>query len=378
MWKTTSILIGAVLILVTLGIVMLASTSGVQGQTLYGNANYFVVRQVVWLGLASMGAALASRINYRFWKAITFPLVAVTAVLLVLCFVPHIGSTVKGSSRWLRLGPLTFQPSELAKFASIVMLSWWMARVQRRAEEFKRGLIIPLVGLGVLLILIFLEPDFGTTMLIATVGLALMFVGGSRFSYLLVVSVIGFLGFVLLIMQNAVRSRRVFAFLDPERYAQNEAFQLINANLAFVSGGGLGTGLGEGLQKMFYLPEAHTDFIFAIIGEELGLPASMAVVLLFLAILVCGFWISVHAPDKFGQLLAFGITLMITLQAAINIAVVTGCMPTKGLPLPFISFGGSSMVITFAMVGVLLNIASQSGNDPDRASHFIKDSAHRL
>ena len=378
MWKTTSVIIGIVLVLITLGIVMLASTSGIQGQNQFGDPNFYVKRQFLWLVIAAIGALVTSRIDYHVWRSLAIPLVVVTAILLVMELVPHIGQTVKGSSRWLRFGPITFQPSELAKFASIVMLSWWMARVQRRAEEFKRGLFIPLGGLGILLLLIFVEPDFGTTMLIAVVGFSLMFVGGSRFSYLFIAALVGMVGFILAIMQDAERTRRIVAFLNPEKYAQDEAFQLLNAIYAFVIGGGLGTGLGKGLQKRFYLPEAHTDFIFAIFGEEWGLPASLGVVLLFVALLICGARISVRAPDKFGRLLAFGITLMVVLQAMINIAVVTGCMPTKGLPLPFISFGGSSLLISLSMVGVLINIARHSGGESAGAGQYIKDSTHQL
>ncbi|HBA83526.1 MAG TPA: putative lipid II flippase FtsW [Verrucomicrobia bacterium] len=378
MWKTTSVIIGIVLLLITLGIVMLASTSGIQGQNQFGNPNYFIHRQLLWLSIAAIGALITARIDYHVWRTMAVPLVVVSAVLLVMTLLPHIGQTVKGSSRWLRFGPVTFQPSELAKFTSIVMLSWWMARVQRRAEEFRRGLVIPLGCLGVILLLIFVEPDFGTTMLIAVVGFSLMFAGGSRFSYLLISALLGLLFFTLAIMQDAERTRRIVAFLNPEKYAQDEAFQLLNAIYAFVIGGGMGTGLGQGLQKKFYLPEAHTDFIFAILGEELGLPASMFVVLLFVAFLICGTRISVRAPDKFGRLLAFGITLMIALQGLINIAVVTGCMPTKGLPLPFISFGGSSLLVSLSMVGVLINVARQSGGDLEASGHYIKDSAHQL
>jgi cell division protein FtsW len=378
MWKTTSVLIAIVLLLITLGIVMLASTSTLQGQNQFGDPNYFIKRQLLWLVIASIGAVITSRIDYHVWRSMAIPLVVVTAILLVMTLIPHIGQTVKGSSRWLRFGPVTFQPSELAKFSSIVMLSWWMARVQRRAEEFKRGLIIPLGCLGVLLLLIFVEPDFGTTMLIAVVGFALMFAGGSRFSYLLISALLGLLAFTLAIMQDAERTRRIVAFLNPEKYAQDEAFQLLNAIYAFVIGGGMGTGLGQGLQKRFYLPEAHTDFIFAILGEELGLGASVLVVLLFVAFLICGARICVRAPDKFGRLMAFGITLMVVIQAMINIAVVTGCMPTKGLPLPFISFGGSSLLISLSMIGVLINIARHSSGDLESGKSYIKDSTHQL
>jgi cell division protein FtsW len=251
-----------------------------------------------------------------------------------------------------------------------------MARIQRHADELWKGMIVPLGILGVNLLLIFIEPDFGTTLLIATVGMAMMFVAGVKFSYLLVAALAGLTGFFLAVMRNAERMRRIIAFLNPEKYARHEAYQLWNAIYAFVIGGGTGVGLGQSLQKRFYLPEAHTDFIFAIIGEELGLAASLLVVVLFLAILICGIRISLHAPDGFSRLLGFGLTLMITLQAVINIAVVTGCMPTKGLPLPFISFGGSSMIISMAMIGILINIGRAGITDEDIERRAIKDRGH--
>ena len=379
MWKTATILVSIVLVLITLGVVMLASTSGIQGRLQHHDPNFFVKRQVVALILGGICAILASWVDYRYWRPLAVPLAAASVVLLVLVLVPGVGLTIKGSSRWLRLGPVSFQPSETAKLATIVLLAWWMARVQRHAHEFKLGLIAPLFALGVFLGLIFIEPDFGTTILIAVVGMLMMFVGGTRPGYLMVSGALGLAGFTLAVMQNAERMRRITAFLNPEKYAEDEAFQLLNAIYAFVAGGGRGVGLGQGLQKHFYLPEAHTDFIFAIVGEELGLAASLGVVLAFLGIFLCGIRITFRAPDQFGKLLAFGITLMLSVQAMINIAVVTGSMPTKGLPLPFISFGGTSMLISLLMIGILVNIARQAGEmeEGDDAG-FIKDAAHRF
>lgn len=379
MWKTATILVGIVLILVTLGVIMLASTSGFQSRAQFHDAGFFLRRQVVALILGGICAIAVSWIDYQYWRKFAVPLAIVSVVLLLLVLIPGIGLNIKGSSRWLRVGPVNFQPSELAKLASVILLAWWMARVQRHAHEFRLGLIVPLIGLGMFLGLIFIEPDFGTTMLIGIVGMMLMFVGGTRFGYLLVAGALGLSVFTVAIMQDAERMRRIIAFLNPELYAEDEAFQLLNAIYAFVAGGGRGTGLGQGMQKHFYLPEAHTDFIFAIIGEELGLAASLGVVILFLGLFLCGIRITFRAPDQFGKLLAFGITLMISVQAMINIAVVTGSMPTKGLPLPFISFGGSSVLISLAMIGVLINIARQAGESEEGDdSGFIRDAAHRF
>ena len=380
MWKTTSILGGMVLLLSVLGIVMLASTSAVQGELLHNDAAFFLKRQAVWLLSALLVGGLVCRVNYHVWRPLAIPLMLVCVGLLLAVWLPHVGrGLTKGSHRWLHLGPLNFQPSELAKFGIICWLAWWMTRVRRQAEDVRLGLIFPLAGLGLVLGLIFLEPDFGTTMLIGLVGLAMMYLGGARFGHLAIASVTGFVFIVLAIAHNENRMNRFLAFINPENHAQDYAFQLLQSLHAFVMGGAYGVGFGQSLQKQFYLPEAHTDFIFAIVGEELGLPAALGVILLFFGLCVCGMRIAFRAPDQFGRLLAFGITLMITVQAAINIGVVTGCLPTKGLALPFISFGGSSLLVTYAMVGVLANIARQIEADPRRdETRYIRDQAHDL
>jgi len=228
--------------------------------------------------------------------------------------------------------------------------------------------------MGVVLLLVFLEPDYGTTLLIGAVGMAILFLGGTRLSYLSIISVACLCLFAVAIAHDPNRLGRFLAFLHPERYAEDKAFQLTQGINAFVSGGPYGTGLGHGMQKQYYLPEAHTDFILPIIAEELGFGASIGVLLLFLGIFVCGIAIVVRARDTFGRLLAFGITLTLTLQAMLNIGVVTGCLPTKGLALPFISYGGSSMVMSGVMIGVLVNVALHAGGlIDDEDTREIKD-----
>jgi len=379
MWKTSTVLLWVVLVLLSLGIVMLASTSGIKALSLYNDSTYFVKRQAAWLALAVVCGVFAGFLDYRRWKPWALPIALMAMLMLVLVFVPHVGVKIGGSRRWLHLGPLSIQSSEIAKFALILALSWWMSKEQRRVSQFKRGALIPALIMGGMVGLILCEPDFGTTMLCAVVGLSIMFVGGTRVPHLLACAVPCLAGFVVLVLHNRVRMLRIVAFMDPDKYAQSYAFQLVSSINSFISGGLTGAGLGESLQKHFYLPEAHTDFIFAIIGEELGMAASLLVVALFAGIFLCGLIISFKATDMFGRLMAFGITLMICLQAVINIGVVTGCMPTKGLPLPFISFGGSSLVMTLLGIGVLFNIASQVKTKrahppaqihPDPSRHF--------
>ncbi len=360
--RTSATLILAVLILVCLGMVMLTSTSAPQGERMAHNPYYFFQRQAVWLAMGLIAAWIGAKVDYRWWIQWAWPILIGVAVLLVLVYVPNVGLNIKGSRRWLRLPfGLTFQPSELAKFAVINFLAFWYGVKRRERSGFVNGVVIPGAIFGSILLLIVFEVDFGATILIGATGGLMMFVAGAPLVVLAPLGVVAAGGLAWMIMQNPERMGRIMAFMNPERYAQDEAFQLMQALNAFAAGGGKGVGLGNSLQKRYYLPEAHTDFIFAIIGEELGIGASLTIVLLFVIILICGLRISGRARDVSGRLVAFGITVLISLQATINIGVVTGCLPTKGLPLPFISFGGTSLMMALFMVGVLLNIASQGG-----------------
>ncbi len=377
MWKTTGILLATVLILVVLGLVMLASTSSIHGASLFNDPHYFVKRQVAALILGALAAAAAARIDYTVWKKAAPFLAIASLAMLLLVLVPGIGISVKGSRRWISLGFTTMQPSEVAKVGLVLLLAWWMSRVKRRASELGPGLIVPGVMMAALILPVLKEPDFGTSILMGLVGFAILWAGGARFSHLLVSGAAAAAAMTVKIMQDEVRYRRIVAFRDPEAHAEREAFQLLNAIYAFVMGGTGGVGLGNSLQKRYYLPEAHNDFIFAIIGEELGLAASLGVVVLFAVLFFCGLRIAARAPDSFGRLVAIGLTCMISFQAAINFGVVTGSLPTKGLPLPFISYGGTSLAITLGMIGMLIGIARQSGPD-DSALNVVKDRARRL
>lgn len=378
MRKTLSTLITIVLALLSLGIVMLASSSSVKGSMELHDPLFFLKRQVIWLFMSVVVAAITVRIDYHWWQKLALPLAVSALIMLILVFVPPFGHSAGGSSRWLRLGPFTFQPSELGKFSVVVVLSAWMTFIGRKATNFKEGLLFPVIGLGMVLGLLMLEPDFGTTMLVGVVGMLIMFAGGTRIGYLLITGTLGFCCFVIAVMQNEVRMARVLAFLMPEKYPA-KAYHLAQSKVAFIVGGLSGVGLGDSMQKQLYLPEPHTDFIFAIIGEELGFLATCFVVLMFLGFAVCGLIISMKARDSFGRLLAFGMTMMISLQAAINVGVVTGCLPTKGLPLPFISYGGSSLMISLACVGVLVNVALHGvEGHKDIHTKLIRDRHHRL
>ena len=361
MRKTASLLIGVVLILATVGIIMLTSTSAVEAATRYHDQYYFVKRQLAALVLGLVALGFGYIIPYTVWQRLAWPIAVVAFLALVATLIPGIGMEVKGSRRWINAHVTTIQPSELGKFAIIILLAMWMARKRHEAHEFWKGLVQPGLLLAALVLPVAAEPDFGTTILCGVAGLSILFLGGTRLSYLIVGAAGAVVALALVIMENKNRMGRILAFLDPESYAQKEAYQLIQAKYAFVVGGASGVGLGESLQKQFYLPEAHTDFIFPIIGEELGLVASLAISALFIIFCVCGLRITKEAPDDFGRYVAFGITVLLTVQAAFNIAVVTGCLPTKGLPLPFISYGGTSLAVSLGMVGVLANVAHRAG-----------------
>lgn len=354
---------------------MLASTSSVRATELLHDPSFYLRRQLLWLVVGLVLSYGAARLDYRLLRRFVVPLSVMALTLLVLVFVPGIGVKVGGSHRWLGIGPIRLQPSEIAKIMLVVGMAAWMSRVERRATDLKTGLLAPLAGLGLTLVLLIAEPDFGTTLLCGMVGMLILYAGGTRFSFLLVTAVAGICLFFLAILHDPLRLGRLLAFIFPEKYPAT-AYHLAQSKVAFIKGGLFGAGLGNSIQKQYYLPEAHTDFILAIVGEELGLVATGLVLLLFLAIMVSGLFISFRAPDTFGRLTAFGLTVMLVLQAGINIGVVTGCLPTKGLPLPFISYGGSSLVGALTSVALLLSIANAGSEQPDEVSRSVKDRTH--
>lgn len=355
MRRVAATLVLLVVALAALGLVMLASSSSVLSQNLFSN---FFQRQLVWMFLAALVCIGSARLDYRWLRFWAPHLLGAVAILLVLTRVPGIGREVNGSWRWIGIGPINIQSSELAKFALVLYLSATLYRLENEPAwglrtTIRRAFLPTALMLG----LVFVGPDFGTTMLLAAVAAAMLFIAGIRLRYLLTAGIAGAVGLTLAILHDEVRMTRIKAFLDPVKHAEKEAFQLLNALYAFVAGGPRGAGLGGSLQKHFFLPECHTDFILPIIGEELGLAASLGVWLMFVCFSVCGVIIAWKASDNFGRLLALGITLVLSVQAAINIAVVTGCMPTKGLALPFISYGGSSLIVSGLMIGVLISVA---------------------
>jgi cell division protein FtsW len=345
-----SLLVGAVALLTCFGILTLFSI-GVGAN----NPFHYPTRQLVFTVVGVAGAVVASKLPLRFWRVMLPGLFISTVVLLILARL--VGPRINGAHRWLVFGPVSFQPSEMAKLTAVVWLAAWMSHHRRNAGEWLKGFLIPMCGLGLLCVLVLIGPDFGTTALIGATGLFVLYLAGTKSVYLMGTMLLGFLVLGVLVWHDPVRISRVTSFLEPEKYQDNESYQLINSLHAFMEGGATGRGIGHSLQKFSYLPEAHTDFIYAIIAEETGVIGSLAVLTLFGVVFGCGMVISWRSRDPFARLMGYGITLMISLQAVINIAVVTGSAPTKGLPLPFVSHGGSSIVFMLTMVGLLVRIA---------------------
>lgn len=345
------------LALISMGIIMVYSASAILSLERYNDPYFFLKRQLAWVFLGLSGMLFAARINYHALSKLLKPLLFLTLLLLILVLFPQFGKEIAGARRWLRIGDFTLQPSEMTKLVFILYMADTLSRKREKIRSFAYGFLPPLIILGAIFILILLQPDLGTALIILVVILGMLFVSGVRLRHLFSLFLIALPSIWLLINKVGYRKRRILTFLDPWSDPRGAGFQIIQSLLALGSGGILGQGLGEGTQKLFYLPAPHTDFIFAVLGEELGFLGGMAVIILFGAFIYSGARIARRAPDLFGSLLALGITTWIGLQAMINIGVATGFLPTKGIPLPFISFGGSSLIFSLIGVGILLSIS---------------------
>ena len=361
--KSAYILFLAVLGLLVIGIVMLFSTSAFARDS-HGDVYFFIKRQAIWFGVGLVVCIFAAVTDYHLWQRTWWLWFAVALVVLALCYVPHIGMRLNGSRRWIGWGPITVQPSELAKVAVIFFLAAWFSRYEKTDRKFLLGFILPLAIISLPAVLVLAEVDLGTTALIGTTAFVVMFIAGASPLWLGAVSLTGLGALLIVATQISERMGRLSAFLHPQLFKEDAGLQQMQALIAWGSGGMEGLGLGNGRQKMLYLPYAHTDFIFPIVGEELGLRFSLLVVFLFVVIIVCGTMIALHAKDRFGLLLGCGVVSLLALQAAVNIGVTTSLLPNKGLPLPFISYGGSNLVACMFGIGVLLNIYRQGVLEP--------------
>jgi cell division protein FtsW len=341
--------------------------------TMNSDGARYLEMQVIWFGLGLVACVAATVIDYRKLKLGVWPLYIFVALLLTAVLIPDIGLKIKGARRWLPIGPFTFQPSELAKLALILMLAWYADSYSRQMRTWKRGILFPGILIAVYIGLIFPEPDRGTSVLLAGLGGVMLITAGVRITQLVppVVAAVAALAYSL--AHDPVRLRRLVGWWNLEDHKSGGAYQTYQGILAFGAGGWTGLGLGNSRQKLGFLPEHHTDFILPVIGEELGLVATLLVVLAFIAIVCCGVLISSRASDTFGFMLGSGITFLIGFQAFINIAVVTGTVPNKGLSLPFISYGGSGLVIMMTCVGLLLNVARNARPPDELAAEDVED-----
>ena len=348
-----------VLLLVFMGLVMVFSASAVMAQARFGSSYSFLLRQLGWAAAGIAAMLLVMNIDYKQYRrsSVVFTFLGLTTLLLVLVYLFH---DSHNTHRWIKAGPLSFQPSELAKPAIILYLAFFLESRWRDIADWKR-VLLPAIAPSVLLaLLIIKEPDLGTAVACMAITASVLYVAGMKMRYLLYGFLASLLPLYLLITHVSYRMARIMAFIDPWRDPQGHGFHIIQSMIAVSTGGVLGVGLMEGKQKLFYLPEPHTDFIYANIAEELGLWGAVLVVLLFVIFLYRGIRVALRTKDPFARFLATGITAMVVVQALINISVVLGMLPTKGIPLPFISYGGSSLFITLASAGVLLNITQQT------------------
>ncbi len=347
-----------VLTLMVLGSVMVYSASAVKASRDMGDGGFFLKKQIIFGIAALITMMVASMIPYSFWRVAVVPLLVLTVGLLAAVITP-LGHTANNAARWFKIGPISLQ---IAEFAKLVVVMYLARYFSEREDELRHntGIFIrPLIVLSIIIVLIAREPDLGTAVFIGLLGCVMIFLAGAPLRLLAGIGLVSAPAVAFMIIGKEFRLQRIRAFMDPWKEYDGPGFQLVQSFLAFGDGGVLGTGLGGGKSKLLFLPESHTDFILAVVGEELGFVGVAVVLALFAVLIVRGMQVARDAPDSFGTLLASGLTLMVGLQALINSMVVLGLLPTKGMPLPFISYGGSSLLTSAAAVGILLNVAAQ-------------------
>jgi cell division protein FtsW len=350
-------LLVAVAALLALGMTMVLSTSYLYSQERYADGTYFFRKQLLAMGGGALLLIVCSLVPSTLYRRVAYPLLAVTFVVLILVLIPGIGAHRGGARRWLMLPGFAFQPSELAKLAIVFYLAHSMAKKEQMIRTFSVGVLPHLIVAGAFAGVLLLEPDFGSVLILTMLLYSMLFIGGARVHHLLATGLMALPVLIYVMMKAEYRLRRLMTFLDPWADASGSGFHVVQSLIAFGSGQLWGRGLGESRQKLFYLPEAHTDFIYSVIGEELGLLGAIVVLALFGVIIMRGLRLTAKIEEPFDQYLAFGLTVLLGLQALIHMGVVMGLMPTKGLVLPFISYGGSAMVINLMEAGILLGLS---------------------
>lgn len=354
------VLIITIIALVILGLVVLSSASAVMSYERFGNNYYFFTHQLLYGVIFGIIAFLiTSRIDYHYWKKLAAIMLILTLGFLIVVFIPGLGLEYGGARRWIHLGSFTFQPTELTKLTFLLYLATWLDKRQKGIKDWKYGFVPFVTILGVISFLIIMQPDVGTMSIIILIAITTYFVAGAKYSHLAVLGAGGIAGFIMLIKLAPYRMARLTVFLNPELDPQGIGYQINQALLAIGSGGLFGRGLGKSIQKYNYLPEASGDSIFAIIAEELGFIRILLLIGLFLILAIRGFNIAKKAPDFYGKLLATGITSWICFQAFMNIAAISGLMPLTGIPLPFVSYGGSALLLSLAAMGILVSVSKQ-------------------
>jgi cell division protein FtsW len=362
-----------VLILVGIGVLMIYSSTALMSMRKYGSGSHYLWNHLftVMVGIATMGVLL--KFDYLKLRPVVYVLMGISLVSLVLVFVPGIGISANGARRWLRLWPTTFQPSELVKIVMVIFLADYMDKNIQRMKEFRYGIVVPVAVMLTFQTIIMLQPDFGAVMSLGILTIGLLILGGARLVHVGALLLVSMPAVFVLVMSSSYRMKRIMCFTDPWKEPFGCGFQLVQSFIAFGSGRFFGVGLGGSKQKLYFLPEVHTDFIFSIIGEELGLLGVFAVLGVFLWFLIKGIRVSMRLTDPFSYFLTIGLTMMVGVQAIINFAVSTGLMPTKGLPLPFVSYGGSALLINMAAAGILANISLREGKGTIKNSRPTAD-----
>ncbi|MSP37860.1 MAG: putative lipid II flippase FtsW [Deltaproteobacteria bacterium] len=347
----------AVAVLLALGLTMVLSTSYLYSQERYADGTYFFRKQMIAMGVGAILLVICSMLPSEFYRRMAYPLLGLTLLILIAVLIPGIGSHRGGARRWIMLPGFAFQPSELAKLAMVFYLAHSMAKKEQQIQTFSVGVLPHLIVCGIFAGVLLLEPDFGSVLILTMLLYFMLFIGGARLKHLLATGLMALPVLIYVMTKAEYRLRRLMSFLDPWADASGSGFHVVQSLIAFGSGQIGGRGLGESRQKLFYLPEAHTDFIYSVIGEELGLLGAIAVLALFGLIIWRGLQLTAKIEEPFEQYLAFGLTVLLGLQALIHMGVVMGLMPTKGLVLPFISYGGSAMVLNLVEAGILLGLS---------------------
>jgi cell division protein FtsW len=346
-----------VLFLVGVGIVMVYSASSALALKEFGTSYYFLKKQSIFALLGIVVLVVSCHIPYRIYRSLAYPLLFLAIMFLSAILISGFGYSAGGAKRWFRIAGFTFQPSEFARFALVIYLAYSMNRKMDRIKAFSVGFLPHVLVLGLLTVLIMLQPDFGSVVIFGAITWIMLFVGGVRISYLLGSMVLVIPAVYYMMTGADYRIQRIMSFMNPWQYSGDKGYQVVHSLLAFGTGGIWGVGIGKGYQKLFYLPEPHTDFIFSVIGEELGLIGVVIILGLYTLILWRGISIARNSPDVFGSFVAAGLTTAMGLQICVNMGVALGLLPTKGLTLPFLSYGGTSLLMNMASIGVLMNIS---------------------